>query len=150
MKIKYPCHKCGKQFTELGSMKKHIQSVHERVMFPCDKTRCLSMKISSIILIIVENNLQNKLILKHIFSLFMKVSSILVICVIIKLQQWVVFRNILSLNMKVSSILVINVINNLQGKVISRNIFKHIMCRPPWLRVKCSFCLNLLSFECIL
>ena len=46
------------------------------------------MKISSIILIIVENNLQNKLILKHIFSLFMKVSSILVICVIIKLQQW--------------------------------------------------------------
>ena len=56
MKIKYPCHKCGKQFTELGSMKKHIQSVHERVKFPCDKfyyqatekTCCLSMKISSI------------------------------------------------------------------------------------------------------
>ena len=37
MEIKYPCDKCGKKFTELGSMKKHIQSVHERVMFPCDK-----------------------------------------------------------------------------------------------------------------
>ena len=37
MKIKYPCHKCGKQFTELGSMKKHIQSVHEGVMFLCNK-----------------------------------------------------------------------------------------------------------------
>ena len=95
------------------------------------------------IMIIVDNNLQNKLFLKHIFSLFINVSSILVICVIIKLQQCVVFRNILSLNMKVSSILVINVINNLQGKVISRNIFKHIICRPPWLRVKYSFCLNL-------
>ena len=104
----------------------------------------LSMNVSSIIVVIVENNLHNKVISKHIFSLFMKVSSILVIwCVIIKLQQWVVFRNILSLNMKVSSILVINVINNLQGKGISRNIFKHIMCRPPWLRVKYSFCLNL-------
>ena len=53
----------------------------------------LSMNVSSIIVIIMENNLQNKLILKHIFSPFMKVSSILVICVIIKLQEWVVFRN---------------------------------------------------------
>ena len=37
MEIKYPCDKCGKKFTELGSMKKHIQSVQEKVMFPCDK-----------------------------------------------------------------------------------------------------------------
>ena len=156
MKIKCPCHKCGKQFTESGSMKKHIQSFHEKVMFPCDKfyyqaTEKFLLKKHVVcpwrfqvsIMIIVDNNLQNKLFLKHIFSLFINVSSILVICVIIKLQQCVVFRNILSLNMKVSSILVINVINNLQGKVISRNIFKHIICRPPWLRVKYSFWLYL-------
>ena len=37
MKVKYPCDKSGKQFTELDSMKKHIQSVQEIVMFPCDK-----------------------------------------------------------------------------------------------------------------
>ena len=37
MKVKYPCDKSGKQFTELDSMKKHIQSVQEKVMFPCDK-----------------------------------------------------------------------------------------------------------------
>ena len=46
----------------------------------------LSMNVSSIIVVIVENNLHNKVISKHIFSLFMKLSSILVICVIIKLQ----------------------------------------------------------------
>ena len=130
-KIKYSCDKCGKQFTELGSMKKHIQSAHEGVMFPCDqyyyqatqdfwkiwwicpKYHCDHCGKKSI----------HKVILKHIFSLFMKVFSILVICVIIKIQEWVVFRNIFTLNMKVSSILVINVINNLQGMVISRNIF---------------------------
>ena len=35
--IKYWFDQCDKQFTELGSMKKHIQSVHEGVMFLCDK-----------------------------------------------------------------------------------------------------------------
>ena len=108
-KIKYSCDKCGKQFTKLGSMKKHIQSAHEGVMFPCDqyyyqatqdfwkiwwicpKYHCDHCGKKSI----------HKVILKHIFSLFMKVSSILVISFIIKLQEWVVYRGIISLNMKV-------------------------------------------------
>ena len=128
-KIKYSCDKCGKQFTKLGSMKKHIQSAHEGVMFPCDqyyyqatqdfwkiwwicpKYHCDHCGKKSI----------HKVILKHIFSLFMKVSSILVICLIIKLQEWVVFRDIFSLNIK-SNILAISVIKKLQHRGVFRGI----------------------------
>ena len=79
----------------------------------------LSMKMSSIILIIVENNLDNKIILKNIFSLiFMKVSSILVINVIKNLQEKVISRNIFSLNTKVLSILVVFVTKNFPVKII--------------------------------
>ena len=79
----------------------------------------LSMKMSSIILIIVENNLDNKIILKNIFSLiFMKVSSILVINVIKNLQEKVISRNIFSLNTMVLSILVVFVTKNLPVKII--------------------------------
>ena len=79
----------------------------------------LSMKMSSIILIIVENNLDNKIILKNIFSLiFMKVSSILVINVIENLQEKVISRNIFSLNTKVLSILVVFVTKNFPVKII--------------------------------
>ena len=79
----------------------------------------LSMKMSSIILIIVENNLDNKIILKNIFSLiFMKVSSIIVINVIKNLQEKVISRNIFSLNTKVLSILVVFVTKNLPVKII--------------------------------
>ena len=130
-KIKYSCDKCGKQFTKLGSMKKHIQSAHEGVMFPCDqyyyqatqdfwkiwwicpKYHCDHCGKKSI----------HKVILKHIFSLFMKVSSILVISFIIKLQEWVVYRGIISLNMKVSSFLVICEIKKLQHRRVFRGIF---------------------------
>ena len=123
----FPCDKCYHQAKDKGLLKKTWWICPWRSF--------------------VDNNLHNKVILKHIF---MKVSSILVICLIIKLQEWVVFRDIFSLNiksnilaisvikklqhrgvfrgilspnMKVSSILVINVINNLPEKVISRNIF---------------------------
>ena len=30
-KIKYPCNQCGYQATQKGSLKRHIQSVHEKI-----------------------------------------------------------------------------------------------------------------------
>ena len=35
-KVKYPCDKCGKQFSQKSSLKRHIQSLHERVKYSCD------------------------------------------------------------------------------------------------------------------
>ena len=43
-----------------------------------------------VIIVIIE--LQNRVIFRHIFSLYMKVSSIPVISVIIKLHNRVIFR----------------------------------------------------------
>ena len=34
-KVRYPCDECGKQFTVQASLKKHLQSVHEGVKYPC-------------------------------------------------------------------------------------------------------------------
>ena len=80
----------------------------------------------------MDNNLHNKVILKHIF---MKVSSILVICLIIKLQEWVVFRDIFSLNIK-SNILAISVIKKLQHRGVFRGILS------PNMKVSSIFSLN--------
>ena len=44
-RVKYSCDQCGKQFTQQGNLKTQIQSVHEK---------------SSILVICVTNNLQNK------------------------------------------------------------------------------------------
>ena len=32
---KYPCPKCGKRFTQHGSLKIHVNSIHDGVKFPC-------------------------------------------------------------------------------------------------------------------
>ena len=34
-KVKYPCNQCEKQFTQQGNLRKHIESVHEKVKHPC-------------------------------------------------------------------------------------------------------------------
>jgi len=32
---KYPCPKCGRRFTQLGSLRIHVNSIHDGVKFPC-------------------------------------------------------------------------------------------------------------------
>ena len=34
--IKFPCNQCPSNFTQKGSLKKHIQSVHEGVKHQCN------------------------------------------------------------------------------------------------------------------
>ena len=38
LEIKFPCHECGKKFSDADSVKRHIDSVHKRIVFKCDKT----------------------------------------------------------------------------------------------------------------
>ena len=35
--VKYPCNQCDKQFTEQGNLTKHVQAKHEGVKYACNQ-----------------------------------------------------------------------------------------------------------------
>ena len=131
--ISHVCNICQKVYQSKTSLSTHIKSVHEKNWYPCDQCQykatekernifSLSMKRSSIFVINVANNLQDKAMWRDIFCLSMKESSITVINVVNNLHNKDLLRHIFSLSIKKSSILVINVTNTLQNKDIWRRI----------------------------